>query len=79
MTKDIKSLVQFYLKTSTLCIVLSQVVYFTATFPYAMLAVLLVRGLTLPGAMDGILFYLYPDPSRLTDPQVKTRLIVSLT
>uniref|UniRef100_A0A1A7XHT0 Transporter n=1 Tax=Iconisemion striatum TaxID=60296 RepID=A0A1A7XHT0_9TELE len=47
-----------------------KVVYFTATFPYVMLAVLLVRGLTLPGAMDGIKFYLYPDPSRLADPQV---------
>ncbi|XP_043977166.1 sodium- and chloride-dependent GABA transporter 2-like isoform X2 [Gambusia affinis] len=47
-----------------------KVVYFTATFPYVMLAVLLVRGLTLPGAMDGIKFYLYPDASRLADPQV---------
>uniref|UniRef100_A0A8C5HH00 Transporter n=1 Tax=Gouania willdenowi TaxID=441366 RepID=A0A8C5HH00_GOUWI len=47
-----------------------KVVYFTATFPYVMLAVLLVRGLTLPGAKGGIMFYLYPDPSRLADPQV---------
>uniref|UniRef100_A0A8C8GPQ2 Uncharacterized protein n=1 Tax=Oncorhynchus tshawytscha TaxID=74940 RepID=A0A8C8GPQ2_ONCTS len=47
-----------------------KVVYFTATFPYAMLLVLLVRGLTLPGAIDGIKFYLYPDPARLADPQV---------
>lgn len=47
-----------------------KVVYFTATFPYVMLAALLVRGLTLPGALDGIKFYLYPDPSRLSDPQV---------
>uniref|UniRef100_A0A4W5M7F7 Transporter n=1 Tax=Hucho hucho TaxID=62062 RepID=A0A4W5M7F7_9TELE len=47
-----------------------KVVYFTATFPYLMLLVLLVRGLTLPGAIDGIKFYLYPDPARLTDPQV---------
>lgn len=47
-------------------------VYFTATFPYVMLLVLLVRGLTLPGARDGIMFYLYPDPSRLTDPEVKS-------
>lgn len=47
-----------------------KVVYFTATFPYVMLIVLLVRGLTLPGAIDGIKFYLNPDPSRLADPQV---------
>ncbi|XP_019911368.2 sodium- and chloride-dependent GABA transporter 2 isoform X2 [Esox lucius] len=47
-----------------------KVVYFTATFPYVMLGVLLVRGLTLPGAIDGIKFYLYPDPARLADPQV---------
>ncbi|KAJ0068783.1 hypothetical protein NL108_010860, partial [Boleophthalmus pectinirostris] len=47
-----------------------KVVYFTATFPYVMLVVLLVRGLTLPGAMNGLAFYLYPDPSRLADPQV---------
>ncbi|KAG9339279.1 hypothetical protein JZ751_023979 [Albula glossodonta] len=46
------------------------VVYFTATFPYVMLLVLLIRGLTLPGAKDGIVFYLYPEPSRLADPQV---------
>uniref|UniRef100_A0A8C2JGH7 Transporter n=1 Tax=Cyprinus carpio TaxID=7962 RepID=A0A8C2JGH7_CYPCA len=47
-----------------------KVVYFTATFPYLMLVVLLVRGLTLPGAKNGIIFYLYPDPTRLKDPQV---------
>ncbi|KAM4740548.1 sodium- and chloride-dependent GABA transporter 2-like isoform 2-T2 [Anableps anableps] len=47
-----------------------KVVYFTATFPYVMLVVLLARGLSLPGAMDGLAFYLYPDPTRLVDPQV---------
>uniref|UniRef100_A0A3B3X6S5 Transporter n=1 Tax=Poecilia mexicana TaxID=48701 RepID=A0A3B3X6S5_9TELE len=47
-----------------------KVVYFTATFPYVMLVVLLARGLSLPGAMDGVAFYLYPDPTRLVDPQV---------
>lgn len=49
-----------------------QAVYFTATFPFITLLVLLVRGVTLPGAMDGIIYYLYPDISRLSDPQVKT-------
>ncbi|KAI3373244.1 hypothetical protein L3Q82_006553 [Scortum barcoo] len=44
--------------------------FFTATFPFAMLLVLLIRGVTLPGAMDGIIYYLYPDISRLSDPQV---------
>lgn len=55
-----------------------QVVYFTATFPFAMLLVLLVRGLTLPGAGAGIKFYLYPDISRLEDPQVPRGSVASL-
>lgn len=49
-----------------------QVVYFTATFPYVMLLVLLIRGLTLPGALQGVLYYLLPEPSRLAAPQVNT-------
>ncbi len=50
---------------------LSQVVYFTATFPYVMLLILLIRGLSLPGALEGVVYYLLPEPSRLADPQVE--------
>ncbi|XP_068195957.1 sodium- and chloride-dependent GABA transporter 3-like [Antennarius striatus] len=47
-----------------------KVAYFTATFPYVMLLILLIRGLTLPGAWDGIYYYLYPDLNRLADLEV---------
>lgn len=46
-------------------------VYVTAVFPYVTLAILLIRGLTLPGAWQGVVYYLYPDPSRLADLQVR--------
>ncbi|XP_024908316.1 sodium- and chloride-dependent betaine transporter-like [Cynoglossus semilaevis] len=47
-----------------------KVAYVTTTFPYLMLLILLIRGLTLPGAWDGITFYLYPDLNRLADLEV---------
>jgi solute carrier family 6 amino acid transporter-like protein 5/7/9/14 len=47
-----------------------RVVYFTATFPYVILVILLIRAVTLPGAYDGIKFYMVPDWSRLSDIKV---------
>lgn len=50
-----------------------QVVYFTATFPYVILIVLLVRGVTLDGYMDGIKFYIIPKWDQLLDAKVLTK------
>ncbi|XP_020648737.3 sodium- and chloride-dependent creatine transporter 1 [Pogona vitticeps] len=47
-----------------------KIVYFTATFPYVVLIILLIRGVMLPGAQDGIIYYLKPDWSKLAAPQV---------
>ena len=52
-------------------IVYLQVVYVTATFPYLVLMILLVRGATLPGAGEGIKFYLIPDWNKLLTFKVK--------
>uniref|UniRef100_A0A8B9KZ65 Transporter n=1 Tax=Astyanax mexicanus TaxID=7994 RepID=A0A8B9KZ65_ASTMX len=47
-----------------------KVVWITATMPYVVLTVLLLRGVTLPGAIDGIKAYLSVDFLRLCDAQV---------
>ncbi len=61
---------------------LGKIAYFTAIFPYFMLTALLIRGATLDGAANGILYYLKPDFHRLADPVVwsdaATQIIYSL-
>jgi solute carrier family 6 amino acid transporter-like protein 5/7/9/14 len=52
-----------------------QVVYFTATFPYLVLVILLIRGVTLPGASEGLKFYLIPKWEKLATFQVSFILL----
>ncbi|XP_062553443.1 sodium-dependent dopamine transporter isoform X1 [Armigeres subalbatus] len=47
-----------------------KVVWFTALFPYAVLLILLVRGITLPGSADGIKYYLSPRFDMIEKPEV---------
>ncbi|XP_021239749.1 sodium-dependent proline transporter-like [Numida meleagris] len=47
-----------------------KVVYVTATFPYLVLLILIIRGATLPGSLHGVRFYLSSDWSKLLSAQV---------
>ena len=38
-------------------------IYFTALFPYLVLTIFLIRGLTLPGAVEGLIYLFTPDVS----------------
>jgi len=55
-----------------------QVVYFSSTFPYVILTAMLIRGLTLDGAAQGLIYYLKPDFSRLADATVLLLLLPPL-
>jgi len=50
--------------------VIGKVAVWTVTIPWALLLVLLVRGLTLPGAIDGLNYYLSPDLAALGNVDV---------
>jgi solute carrier family 6 amino acid transporter-like protein 5/7/9/14 len=55
-----------------------KVVYFTATFPFVILLVLFVRGVTLPGAWDGIKFYISPQWDQLFNIKVKRQFVTQM-
>ena len=49
---------------------IAQVVYFTSLFPYVVIFALIIRGVTLPGAANGISFYLKPNWSKIQEFEV---------
>uniref|UniRef100_A0A1Q3FYH5 Transporter n=1 Tax=Culex tarsalis TaxID=7177 RepID=A0A1Q3FYH5_CULTA len=44
--------------------------YFLALFPYLVITILLVRACTLPGAINGIVYFLKPQWDKILDPKV---------
>ena len=51
--------------------------YFLAVFPYLLITALLIRGATLPGAEEGIIYYLKPRWEKLLEAQVREWMIFS--
>lgn len=49
---------------------IGKVVYITVPLPWILLVILGIRGLTLPGAIEGVAYYLTPDFSKLVDANV---------
>lgn len=49
---------------------IGKAVYVTATFPYLVLTIFLINGLTLPGATDGLVYLFTPNWETLKNPQV---------
>ncbi len=47
----------------------SKVVMYTVPLPWIMLLILVIRGLTLPGAEEGLAFYLEPEWDQLRNPE----------
>lgn len=47
-----------------------KVMYVITLFPYVALTILLIKGLTLPGAMNGIYYYIKPNMSMVFTPEV---------
>uniref|UniRef100_A0A665TR21 Transporter n=1 Tax=Echeneis naucrates TaxID=173247 RepID=A0A665TR21_ECHNA len=58
---------------------MGKAVYVTATFPYLVLTIFLVRALTLPGATDGLLYLFSPKVRELVWLDAATQIFFSLS
>lgn len=58
-------------KLTSVCFCL-QVVYFTALFPYVILIALLINNAQLPGALQGIKFFIVPEWEMLLSLEVRS-------
>jgi len=56
-----------------------KVAYFTAIFPYIVLVILLIRGVTLPGYEKGIEFYIKPNWTKMGEASVWADAAVQVT
>ncbi len=56
-----------------------KVVYVTATFPYVVLVILLIRGVTLEGSLNGIKYYIKPDFQKILSVKVSILTNLSFT
>ncbi len=54
-----------------------KVVYITTVAPYIILLVLLVRAITLPGSLNGLLYFITPRWSKLFEAKVCPNIIIS--
>nr|CAB3266305.1 sodium- and chloride-dependent GABA transporter 1-like [Phallusia mammillata] len=48
----------------------AKIVYVTATLPFLLIIVILIRGLTLQGASLGLRYYVIPDMTKIANPEV---------
>lgn len=56
-----------------------KVVWVTALAPYVVLIILLIRGVSLPGADEGIRYYLTPEWSKLQNSKVRQKFELNCT
>lgn len=63
--------------TETLYRISGKASYFLALFPYVVIAILLVRAVTLEGAWNGIIYFIKPEWDQILKPKVSFLIKIS--